>query len=199
MNRLTIPILFGSVRHDRAGIRACRWIMHEIEARGHEPVLIDAAAIGLPLLDRMYKEFAPGAAPVPLDELADPDQRHRPAIDQLQPVAPRNSCRHAPPRGHRRRVTVTAAIAAAGPVMRRRHLEHHQYLAIGVGDRPLLRMARRPDAERGGTAQGQAELEPSAPGHGCDPGSIGSASTTCGVARRPSIAWPRLLGAIRTT
>ena len=70
MNRLTIPILFGSVRHDRAGIRACRWIMNEIAARGHEPVLIDAAEIGLPLLDRMYKEFAPGAAPAPLDELA---------------------------------------------------------------------------------------------------------------------------------
>lgn len=71
MGRLTIPILFGSVRHDRAGTRACRWIMREIAARGHEPVLIDAAAIGLPLLDRMYKEFAPGAAPAPLDDLAE--------------------------------------------------------------------------------------------------------------------------------
>jgi NAD(P)H-dependent FMN reductase len=71
MGRLTIPILFGSVRHDRAGIRACRWIMREIDARGHEPVLIDAAEIGLPLLDRMYKEFTPGSAPAPLDELAE--------------------------------------------------------------------------------------------------------------------------------
>jgi NAD(P)H-dependent FMN reductase len=33
-------------------------------------VLIDAAEIGLPLLDRMYKEFTPGTAPAPLDELA---------------------------------------------------------------------------------------------------------------------------------
>ena len=71
VGRLTVPILFGSVRHDRAGIRACHWIAREIEARGHEPVLIDAAAIGLPLLDRMYKEFAPGTAPAPLDDLAD--------------------------------------------------------------------------------------------------------------------------------
>lgn len=71
MAGLTLPILFGSVRHDRAGIRACHWLMAALEARGHEPVLIDAAAIGLPLLDRMYKEFAPGTAPEPLDALAD--------------------------------------------------------------------------------------------------------------------------------
>jgi NAD(P)H-dependent FMN reductase len=71
MAGLTIPILFGSVRHDRAGIRASHWLMAALEARGNEPVLIDAAAIGLPLLDRMYKEFAPGTAPAPLDELAD--------------------------------------------------------------------------------------------------------------------------------
>jgi len=68
---LTIPILFGSVRHDRAGIRACRWLLRALEVRGHKGVLIDAAALKLPLLDRMYKEFAPGTAPAPLDELAD--------------------------------------------------------------------------------------------------------------------------------
>lgn len=71
MTGLTIPILFGSVRHDRVGIRACRWLLRAIEARGHKGVLIDAAALKLPLLDRMYKEFAPGTAPAPLDELAD--------------------------------------------------------------------------------------------------------------------------------
>ena len=68
---LTIPILFGSVRHDRAGIRACHWVMAALKARGHAPVLVDAGAIGLPLFDRMYKEFSPGTAPAPLDELAD--------------------------------------------------------------------------------------------------------------------------------
>jgi len=70
MTSLTIPILFGSVRHDRAGIRACRWIMTALAERGHHPVLVDAAALDLPLLDRMYKEYAPGTAPAPLDELA---------------------------------------------------------------------------------------------------------------------------------
>ncbi len=68
---LSIPILFGSVRHDRAGIRACHWVMAALKARGHTPVLVDAAAIGLPLLDRMYKEFPPATAPAPLDDLAD--------------------------------------------------------------------------------------------------------------------------------
>ena len=70
MTSLTIPILFGSIRHDRAGIRACRWIMAALGERGHNPVLVDAAALDLPLLDRMYKEFAPGTAPAPLDDLA---------------------------------------------------------------------------------------------------------------------------------
>lgn len=71
MAGLTIPILFGSVRHDRAGLRACHWLLRALDARGHRGVLIDAVAIDLPLLDRMYKEFAPGTAPAPLDELAD--------------------------------------------------------------------------------------------------------------------------------
>jgi len=70
MKVLTIPILFGSVRHDRAGIRACHWVARALEARGHQPALIDAVALALPLLDRMYKEFAPGMAPTPLDDLA---------------------------------------------------------------------------------------------------------------------------------
>ena len=70
MAGLTIPILFGSVRHDRAGIRACHWLLHALEARGHQGVLIDAAALDLPLLDRMYTEFAPGTAPAALDSLA---------------------------------------------------------------------------------------------------------------------------------
>lgn len=70
MTALTIPVLYGSVRHDRAGIRAAHWVMAALTARGHTPVLIDAAALDLPLLDRMYKEYAPGTAPAPLDELA---------------------------------------------------------------------------------------------------------------------------------
>ena len=39
-------------------------------ARGENVELIDAKVVGLPMLDRMYKEYKPGAAPAALEELA---------------------------------------------------------------------------------------------------------------------------------
>ena len=57
---LTIPVIYGSVRHHRQGIGAARWIKHRLEQRGHEAPLIDPMAVGLPLLDMMYKEYKPG-------------------------------------------------------------------------------------------------------------------------------------------
>jgi len=41
-----------------------------LAARGHDVTIVDPVRLNLPLLDRMYKEFAPGAAPLPLYELA---------------------------------------------------------------------------------------------------------------------------------
>jgi NAD(P)H-dependent FMN reductase len=67
---LTIPVLLGSVRRDRKGIRAARLAMGALHARGHEPILVDALELQLPLLDRMYKEHPKGAAPEPLERLA---------------------------------------------------------------------------------------------------------------------------------
>lgn len=67
---LLIPVLLGSVRSDRQGIKAARFIMAQLQARGHEPVLIDPLEKELPLLDRMYKEHPPGQAPAVLEELA---------------------------------------------------------------------------------------------------------------------------------
>ena len=67
---LLIPVLLGSVRSDRQGIKAARYIIHQLTARGHEPVLIDPLEKQLPLLDRMYKEHAPGTAPALMEELA---------------------------------------------------------------------------------------------------------------------------------
>lgn len=55
--RMKIPVLLGSVRSERVGIRAARFLMRQLQKRGHEPVLIDAQSIGLPLLDKMYKEI----------------------------------------------------------------------------------------------------------------------------------------------
>ncbi|MBV8766251.1 MAG: NADPH-dependent FMN reductase, partial [Hyphomicrobiales bacterium] len=67
---LLLPVLLGSVRSDRQGIKAARYVIRMLEARGHEPVLVDPAEKKLPLLDRMYKEYPKGKAPKVLEELA---------------------------------------------------------------------------------------------------------------------------------
>jgi NAD(P)H-dependent FMN reductase len=69
--QLVVPVLLGSVRSERQGIKAARYIMRLLAARGHTPVLVDPLEKQLPLLDRMYKEYAPGSAPPVLQELAD--------------------------------------------------------------------------------------------------------------------------------
>jgi len=65
-----ILVLYGSYRADRMGIRLADYLVRELSARGEDAVLIDARAIGLPMLDRMYKEHPKGAAPVALERLA---------------------------------------------------------------------------------------------------------------------------------
>ena len=70
MTSLTIPILFGSVRRDRIGLRAAHLVSDELARRGHNPVLVDALELQLPLLDRMYKEYPAGEAPDVLEGLA---------------------------------------------------------------------------------------------------------------------------------
>jgi NAD(P)H-dependent FMN reductase len=67
---LTVPVILGSVRQDRQGIRAALLLMEALAARGHAPVLVDPMELALPLLDRMYKEHPKGAAPEPLERLA---------------------------------------------------------------------------------------------------------------------------------
>jgi NAD(P)H-dependent FMN reductase len=67
---LTVPVILGSVRSDRIGIRAARFLTSKLEARGHAAPLVDPAELKLPLLDRMYKEYPAGTAPEPLARLA---------------------------------------------------------------------------------------------------------------------------------
>ena len=69
-DQLVVPVLLGSVRRDRQGIRAARMIMRSLSSRGHEPVLVDPLELQLPLLDRMYKEYSKGEAPEALECLA---------------------------------------------------------------------------------------------------------------------------------
>jgi NAD(P)H-dependent FMN reductase len=63
-------VLYGSYRRDRAGIRLARYTVAELANREHDVELIDAQAVGLPILDRMFKEYAPGEAPGKMTDLA---------------------------------------------------------------------------------------------------------------------------------
>src|ERR1700759_1026654 len=65
-----ILVFYGSYRVDRMGIRLADFIVNGLTKRGADAELIDAKAVGLPMLDRMYKEFPPGSAPPPMEVLA---------------------------------------------------------------------------------------------------------------------------------
>jgi NAD(P)H-dependent FMN reductase len=65
-----ILVFYGSYRSDRMGIRLAQFVVEGFRARGEEVELIDAREIGLPILDRMYKEYPKGKAPAALEELA---------------------------------------------------------------------------------------------------------------------------------
>jgi NAD(P)H-dependent FMN reductase len=65
-----ILVLYGSYRSDRMGIRLAHFVVEGFRARGEDVELIDAKAIGLPMLDRMYKEYPKGLAPAALEKLA---------------------------------------------------------------------------------------------------------------------------------
>jgi len=65
-----ILVFYGSYRSDRMGIRLAQYVVEKLRHRGDDVELIDAKAIGLPMLDRMYKEYPKGKAPEPLERLA---------------------------------------------------------------------------------------------------------------------------------
>jgi NAD(P)H-dependent FMN reductase len=65
-----ILVLYGSYRSDRMGIRLAQFVIDNFRKRGDDVELIDAKAIGLPMLDRMYKEHPKGQAPAALEALA---------------------------------------------------------------------------------------------------------------------------------
>ena len=65
-----ILVFYGSYRSDRMGIRLAQYVVERPRRRGDEVELIDAKAIDLPILDRMYKEYPKGQAPERLELLA---------------------------------------------------------------------------------------------------------------------------------
>ena len=71
----SILVFYGSYRTDRMGIRLADYIVASLAARGAAPQLIDAKEVGLPMLDRMYKEHPKGEAPAVMEALAEKIRR----------------------------------------------------------------------------------------------------------------------------
>jgi NAD(P)H-dependent FMN reductase len=65
-----ILVFYGSYRKSRVGIRMADFATAELRARGADVELIDAREVGLPLLDRMYKEYEAGSAPQAMIDLS---------------------------------------------------------------------------------------------------------------------------------
>jgi NAD(P)H-dependent FMN reductase len=65
-----ILVFYGSYRTTRIGMRMATFVVNELRACGAAPELIDAREIGLPIIDRMYKEYPPGSAPPAMESLA---------------------------------------------------------------------------------------------------------------------------------
>src|SRR6478672_10639366 len=65
-----ILVFYGSYRSDRMGIRLAQFVIDRLRQRDEDVELIDAKAVNLPMLDRMYKEYPKGQAPEALEQLA---------------------------------------------------------------------------------------------------------------------------------
>jgi len=73
---MLVAVLLGSVRRERMGDRAAKWAMAQLKARGHKVVLVDAAELKLPLLDKMWKEIK-----------KDPPAKYAKLREKLAPLA----------------------------------------------------------------------------------------------------------------
>ncbi len=67
---LKIVVIYGSVRKQRQGIKAARFVINKLQERGHSVTFVDPLEYDLPLLDKMYKEYPEGQAPEALEKLA---------------------------------------------------------------------------------------------------------------------------------
>src|SRR5215469_761226 len=65
-----ILVFYGSYRSDRMGIRLAQFVVEGFRTHGDDVAVVDAKAVGRPILDRMYKEYPRGEAPAALEMLA---------------------------------------------------------------------------------------------------------------------------------
>jgi NAD(P)H-dependent FMN reductase len=78
--RLNIAVIYGSVRRERQGIKAARFVVSKLKARGYDVALVDAQEHALPILDLRYREYNHGIPPG-LKNLLDhflPEYRRKP-------------------------------------------------------------------------------------------------------------------------
>jgi len=68
--KLNVAVIYGSVRSERQGIKAAKFIVKKLEERKYKVTLIDPLVYKLPLLDKMYKEFEEGKAPKDMEKIA---------------------------------------------------------------------------------------------------------------------------------
>jgi NAD(P)H-dependent FMN reductase len=66
---IQIAVLYGSYRDNRKGIHVANFVVDELKQHC-KPVLVDAKAIDLPMLNKMYKEYEHGEAPQNMSSLA---------------------------------------------------------------------------------------------------------------------------------
>lgn len=67
---MQVPVIFGSVRVERQGIKAARFVTQELTRRGCTATLIDPLEYRLPLLEMQYSDYPAGQAPELLEKLA---------------------------------------------------------------------------------------------------------------------------------
>lgn len=67
---LKTAVIYGSVRRDRQGIKAARFVVKNLEERGHEVTLVDPLEYPHPMLDLRYREYDDGAAPEVMQQVA---------------------------------------------------------------------------------------------------------------------------------
>ncbi|MFP4023950.1 MAG: NADPH-dependent FMN reductase [Thiohalospira sp.] len=69
-NELTISLIYGSVRSERQGIKAAKYMEKKLQERSFNVHFIDPLEYNLPFLDKMYKEYELGTAPENIENLA---------------------------------------------------------------------------------------------------------------------------------
>jgi NAD(P)H-dependent FMN reductase len=67
---LRLLVFYGSYRQGRLGIRLADFLVNGLRNLGHDVELIDAKAVGLPMLDRRFKDYPRDGAPESMQALA---------------------------------------------------------------------------------------------------------------------------------